>query len=396
MFIKSSIDLNEAAEYLQSNCLKSSRVNLERIDKLVKLSNSIKDLAVYQKDSDLLALSVFSFELVEQFHTWFKEKSQIYFGKGTTFHIPSGNIPLMPFYSWLPSYLAGNPNIVRISRRLDDTYIGRLVDLIDKVIGPIDGKMNIFYSSKYSEQLTLIASKVCKVRIVWGSYSTISTIRSKYPTEAVIDLCFPTRHSVSIIDVGNYSELDNTGRNLLCRRYIDDTIQFTFKACSSPHYTYWLGRKSEKYLLVLDFLERISGMIARSETEMGVMSTNNFLDNQSNLLQRTKCKPIQLIAGKSIYYISSKEVPSISKEQMDCHVYFINADYEEEIVNTWPSDIQTLSLINPMDYDFAVKISNKLGSKTPDRIIPIGHALKFSLLWDGQHFLETLTRQVFI
>ena len=47
-----------------------------------------------------------------------------------------------------------------------------------------------------------------------------------------------------------------------------------------------------------------------------------------------------------------------------------------------------------LKYDeFLEKVKKRFGFKSPDRIVPIGDALKFDVVWDGINFFEILTKQ---
>ena len=43
--------------------------------------------------------------------------------------------------------------------------------------------------------------------------------------------------------------------------------------------------------------------------------------------------------------------------------------------------------------DVLKKLRNSLGGLGPDRIVPIGKALKFDVIWDGINLFEVLTRE---
>ena len=105
----------------------------------------------------------------------FKEDFQNH--SGLVLNIPSSNISMMPFYTWIPSFLSGNSNFIRLSRKLDIELVKKIISFIDDAIGTIESSRQVFYSGYIDDELTKILSLNCDVRMLWGNDSTPRDIK---------------------------------------------------------------------------------------------------------------------------------------------------------------------------------------------------------------------------
>ena len=71
----------------------------------------------------------------------------------------------------------------------------------------------------------------------------------------------------------------------------------------------------------------------------------------------------------------------------------IRFDSEKDLAKVWKKDIQTLTYLLENNNEFIDQLKKDLVFKSPDRIVPIGNALKFDVVWDGINFFEILTKQ---
>ena len=150
--------INKKEDFCKELILKgrtSSLTKLEdRITSLKKIANEIKKLSLESKNNELLAF----FYFLEESINLLKKDSEKYFSNslpiGIVLNIPSSNIPMMPFYTWVPSFLSGNKNFVRLSRKSDLTLISSIISLIDIVIGKVESKRQIFYRGDIDSEIT--------------------------------------------------------------------------------------------------------------------------------------------------------------------------------------------------------------------------------------------------
>ena len=80
-------------------------------------------------------------------------------------------------------------------------------------------------------------------------------------------------------------------------------------------------------------------------------------------------------------------------ENLEHANYIVRIDSIKDLAKSWKKDIQTLTYLPNNDYEYIEQLKKKLAFKSPDRIVPIGNALKFDVIWDGINFFEILTKQ---
>ena len=100
-----------------------------------------------------------------------------------------------------------------------------------------------------------------------------------------------------------------------------------------------------------------------------------------------------LIFGRLFIEKSLDELSRMNLTDLDHANYIIRFESINDFVNAWQKDIQTLSYLPTDNMEFLKKLRNALALKCPDRIVPIGDALKFDVTWDGINFFEVLTKQ---
>jgi hypothetical protein len=86
---------------------------------------------------------------------------------------------------------------------------------------------------------TSIISKICDLRIIWGGNETVSNIKNINSNPKSLDISFPDRYSISLIDAKSYLELKI--RISLVNLFYNDTYLFDQNACTAPHSIFWVG-----------------------------------------------------------------------------------------------------------------------------------------------------------
>ena len=81
---------------------------------------------------------------------------------------------------------------------------------------------------------------------------------------------------------------------------------------------------------------------------------------------------------------------------MNANSLFVSLENFEELIASFPKNIQTLTYSNEIDISFIKDLPRLLNYKCPDRIIPFGDALKFDITWDGTNFFNVLRKKVLI
>ena len=174
------------------------------------------------------------------------EQTQHRLGRGIVFHVCASNSPTNFVYSFLFGLLSGNSNIVKIpSKNTPEKKI------ILKVINNIFRKKiftklrnsNIFIQYKNEKEITEQICSLSDARVVWGSDNTINKLREFKTNERCIDITFPDRYSISVINIDKLNKLKVPN---LAQKFFFDGFTMNQAACNSPHHLFWIGKKNKK------------------------------------------------------------------------------------------------------------------------------------------------------
>ena len=168
--------------------------------------------------------------------------NEIRIGKGIAFHIAPSNVPVNFAYTLISGLLAGNINIVKIPSKYFE-QIDIIINAINKTLEnpEFDEVKKRIFVIKYdtNSETTSIISKICDLRIIWGGNETVTNIKNIKSNPKSLDISFPDRYSISLIDAKSYLELKD--KNRLSESFYNDTYLFDQNACTAPHSLFWVG-----------------------------------------------------------------------------------------------------------------------------------------------------------
>ena len=396
MFINKKEDFNKLL--LAKDRISTLLKHEDRIFSLKKIATEIKKLSLENKNNELLAFFYFLEESINLINT----NSEKYFSqtlpRGIVLNIPSSNIPMMPFYTWVPSFLSGNTNFVRLSRKSDIKLISNIISLIDKVLGKEESKKQIFYRGDIDYDITAEISLNCDVRMIWGNDPTIKEIKRDFPTSACIELNYKNRNSASLIDSNEYLRMSTTQKRIFLKKYLNDSLSFSFAACSSPQYTFWIGSKKTNIDAQTTFSKDLKPHFNQTLIDKGIIATNNLESFQSFFIDSNHktFDQLFLLCGRGVALVDIRELINVTDSFLNANSLFVSVETFEEFINSFPKNIQTLTYSSEIDIAFLKDLPRLLNYKCPDRIIPFGDALKFSMTWDGTNFFNILRKKVVI
>ena len=154
---------------------------------------------------------------------------------------------------------------------------------------------------------------------------------------------------------------------------------------------FWVGSKNTKDAQRI-FIKDLKTYFNQPNIDKGIISTNNL-----NSFQNKKIfDQLFLLCGRGIALIDIKELINITDSFLNANSLFVSLENFEELIASFPKNIQTLTYSNEIDISFIKDLPRLLNYKCPDRIIPFGDALKFDITWDGTNFFNVLRKKVLI
>ena len=384
-------------------CLNKGKVCEVFSDDIIDFFSDLSKEILKNKDakefSDLITFAFFCrraslSKLKKSFKT-----SHIRIGWGSAIHITPSNVPINTAYSFLFSSLSGNINVLRIPSNFYpqlEIFFNLINNLCKK--NKYKNIKNTFCFIQTPRNGILLKEFLNKsdIRIVWGGDNTVTDIRSIHSKPGSIELAFPDRKSICIIDAQSISVLTNEELNQLTDKFYNDTLLIDQNACSSPTTIIWFGKKKTK-----DTSLRFWDSVRRSELRNGPIGVKKYIDKMVNLANEVqkdenldrRFKEFGL--GTTVQRSSQKEI-NHNLEKFNLGRYL---EYEVEslefLENIISKKTQTITYygINPKDIS---ELVIKHGLKGIDRIVPIGNALDMGLIWDGKDLVKNLSRIISI
>ncbi|MBF0449325.1 MAG: hypothetical protein HQK75_01340 [Candidatus Magnetomorum sp.] len=322
-----------------------------------------------------------------------KNEGRIKLARGTVFHIAPSNVDTIFIYSLFISLLMGNANIVRISQ-----HSGKQTELLITVLNELLGESQFAHLQNYiqlvsfdhdSEILTKLSAS-CDARVIWGGDETIALItRVPIPPKA-IDIKFANKYSFTLLNGKSIAVLTNDERNILAKKFVNDSYSFGQMACSSPRAVIWIESNA---IVRKQFWEAVERQIDRFDHNLHDVDFINKLVFEYGLAIE---KDIKICAtGSNKLSVLWTDLNTVF--DLDAHCgsgLFLESKITSlhELSSLLTKDFQTVSYYGIEKEQLIDWISSGLNGI--DRLVPVGQALDFYPVWDGFDLSEFLTREV--
>ncbi len=320
--------------------------------------------------------------------------------RGIVFQIPPQNVSVLFGYTSALSLLGGNVTVVRLSEEAaPDPERELLLTLIRETLEEspeaVQNRM-LFVRYGHDDALTSALSALCDARMVWGGDETIRRLRAIPLPPLAREISFADRFSACAIKAGPYFSLTPPEKQHLVRAIFNDIYLFDQMACSSPRLIVWIGEKEEATGAAQDFFSRLADHAAE---HYGCPGTGESLEKMSarflalhdlNLESTTTYNP-----ALTVMTLANWKGVSAFKETRFGHGLLLagRLDKLRDLAVYTEKRDQTLAVwgFGPDElHDFIALC----GGRGYDRIVPIGQALAFDPIWDGDNLFNILTRLV--
>lgn len=328
----------------------------------------------------------------------FKEQfEQERFGKivrprGTVFHIAPSNVDTIFVYSWMLSLLAGNRNVIRVSSK-EQNGINRLLTIILEELAqcefPTIANETIICTYGHEENGTEILSEKCHTRVIWGGDETIRVIRQVPLAPLANELVFPDRFSLAILQSDCVEKLTDKALDQLVEQFYNDVFWFDQLACSSPRLVVWQGKKSDRFWRAFERKIQLKKYELLAATQVLKYTTSMLLATEDEVEK-----------FEATTYFSRVHLTNVSADIRDRHCgggLFYEYEIAElhEMAQIIIDKDQTIAYFG-FERSELQQLVEAVSTRGIDRIVPIGQALDFNGVWDGQNFLTSFTREVVI
>lgn len=312
--------------------------------------------------------------------------------RGVALHLPPTNVDTIFVYSWAVSVLAGNCNIVRLPSTVD-AGTDWLVKLIAAAVTDAgQSHRQIFAQWEQSDLVgTQVAARV-DLRMIWGGDAKVDAVSRTPIRPDGLSVGFPDRKSLALINTAAYRGATDAERDALAAHFFNDIFWFDQMGCGSPRLLVWVGDDEPAGH---DLLNRVAAVAAakQHQTETGTAIAKFAIVNDllaSALAQRatTYTNALHAVA------VDDLSVP-LGLGQGGGFLAEARVENISDIAPAIGRKIQTIT-----HYGFASDelwtFGRALSGRGGYRIVPIGQALQFDVLWDGIDLMQAMTRAVAI
>lgn len=332
---------------------------------------------------------------LQQLKREYRSDGETRLGRGVSLHFAPSNMPVLFAFSLAAGLLAGNSVVVRLpgaESAQEEMIVRETEALLARDFLQFRGRM-ILCRYAHDREITDGLSKLCDVRVIWGSDASVSEIRKSPLKPRAVELPFASRGSAAILCAGKVNETKDI--DLLARVFYNDTYLNDQNACSSPRMIYWLGTKQEVKTAREKFWTAIRDVLEEKDYQVPASVAVRKLD--AALMMAAAFENVQIY--RETNRIVRVRVPELCREMWDYTVpggFFLESEGEDvkgmaDILNGY---CQTLCAFGVDEKGLAKNFADWRLSGV-DRIVPMGHALDFSLTWDGFNLIEAMSRRIY-
>lgn len=312
-------------------------------------------------------------------------------GWGMAFHITPSNIPVQFAVSLVYALIAGNASVIRVSDKKFE-QVDILCETIRVLLHEEFQELRPYICIvryAHDNEVSRLLSSICDLRIIWGGDMTIEGIRRNPAQSRCVELGFADRYSIAVIDADAYLQMDC---EMIARDFYLDTYYSDQNACSSTRLVLWTGNKIEQAKKV--FWECLQEKVDQEYPLGDIIGSEKLL--------RTAVLAASYPGIKEIRHNNALvrvELPELFEDVMNdkgnCG-YFLeyNLGSLDELARVLTKPCQTVTYLGEHLYSEIKDIIFGQGLKGGDRIVPMGHSLDLSFVWDGYDMPLTLSRKI--
>ena len=365
------------------------------IDFLDDFSKNLKNIKSIYSYPDLVYLIFWTSRTnILKFKSRYKEES-LRVGRGLAFHICPSNVPTNFIYSFFFGLISGNSNVVKLPSTdfIEKKIILKIIKILFTKKKYLEiKKSNFFLKFDSKSSLTEQISSIADVRIIWGGDKTVNEIR-KYPIlERAIDVTFPDRYSLCIINNNEFKKLTKKQITILANKFFYDSYSMNQAACNSPDWVLWIGKQNLK--LENLFWQELDKIVENKFPFKEIDALNKYSKLVENIIEQKNLNKLKLYKNNLYVINPNKDINNIENIRgLNGIFYQKNIKFLSELKKFITKKCQTITYYGYELEDLSKFIlDNKILGV--DRFVPIGKALEIDINWDGYDVINSLSRLI--
>jgi hypothetical protein len=312
---------------------------------------------------------------------------------GRVLHLAPSNVDTLFVYSWALAFLCGNASVVRLSQE-SGAVVEALLRVLDTVASGDEElrATNRFVTYGHDDAITTALSAWCAHRVIWGGDETVAAIRPLPLPSHASERVFGSKYSFAVIDAERYAGAPGDERTRVASGFFNDLFWFDQMACSSPQVVFWIGPPDVSGGAAADFEATLQREVERRGFAPTVSSAVHRRSYAFGLAATTDVRVV--LEHPGFVGVHVRDRTALDKEVCGGGlVRHVAADNLSEVLPFIDEGDQTVTHWG-IDAESLRGFAALAGGRGLDRIVPIGEALAFDVVWDGFHLMDDMLRRV--
>jgi hypothetical protein len=312
---------------------------------------------------------------------------------GRVLHLAPSNVDTLFIYSWALAYLCGNVSVVRVSQE-QGVVVQALLRVIDSLSAE-DAELrdsNRFVTYGHEDDITTALSAWCAHRVIWGGDEAVAAIRPLPLPSHASERVFGNKYSFAVIDAARYRQSAEELRASVASGFFNDLFWFDQMACSSPHVVFWIGAVDEAESAAREFEHALQGEVTRRGFEPSVSSAVHRRTYAFGLAASTDVRVV--LEHPGFVSVHLRDLDLLDKEVcgggLVRHVPVSSVAAVLPFIDEGDQTLTHWGLEDAALHELALGA----GTRGLDRLVPVGEALAFDVVWDGFHLIDDVLRRV--
>ena len=312
---------------------------------------------------------------------------------GRVFHLAPSNVDTLFLYSWGLAFLCGNANVVRLSQDRSP-----VVDAMMRAIGGVAAEHAVllghdrFVTYAHDAEASAAISLWCNHRVIWGGDETVAALRPLALNPHASERVFGSKFSYSVIGAARYLGAGSGGQAQLAGRFFNDMFWFDQMACSSPQAVFWVGGEVEARSAMDRFEESLQAEAERRGYEP---SAANAVHRRTFAFELAADAEVEVeLRHPAFIGVRAADAEALGREICGGGIIrHHRLDRLEDLTRFARESDQTVTHFG-LEPDQLATLAAGLGARGVDRVVPVGEALLFDVVWDGFDLIDDFTRRV--
>lgn len=314
-------------------------------------------------------------------------------GRGLAFHVTPGNIPVNFAFSYFFALLAGNASIVRVPSK-PFAQIDMICAAMKRVLPqhPEIERRTALVSYPSDSDATAAFCAMADARIIWGGDRTVAEVRKHPAKPHCVDIAFPDRYSICLLDGGAVRDADDAALKKLAESFYNDTYLMDQNACSSPQLVLWQNTDDAAKTR---FWDAVMAVTKQKYELQGMTAVDKYTQLCEDAIDHEEVGRVLRQEGNLLYRAQLASLPAEATELRGKGGYFYEYDLRSlsELCGVVNEKYQTLTYFG-LDPEAVRELVVQNRLRGIDRIVPVGAAMDIDIVWDGYDLVTMLSRVI--